>query len=205
MMTFSQSPGLQSFARFYDAFRNTQKWAAMQSTREDSVWHREDNVAVHTQMLINWYLEHFASQRDDKQRVLSLVACLFHDVGKPLAQVTKFSKERGEYRAYHGHEQLSARMWVDYALSNFEQIEALQLTLHDVSNIALMLEYHVPFAITNPNKKRDLKTALVTRLGESGHRAWLDFLLCDQNGRISDNKDVNLAAVDMWLDNWSTI
>jgi hypothetical protein len=205
MMTFSQSPGLQAFSRFFDGFRQTQLWRDMQNTREDSPWHREANVAVHTQMLIDWYMANKAGHRNDTQRVLSLVACLFHDVGKPPAQVTKFSEERGEYRAYHGHEQLSARLWIDYAMSHPDQIEALRLSLLDVTNVALMLEYHVPFALKDFAKRRALKSAFMLRMGEAGHRAWLDFLLSDQHGRISDDQATKLAAVDVWMNEWEDL
>jgi hypothetical protein len=57
----------------------------------------------------------------ETQQITTLVACLFHDVGKPPAQVTKHSEERGEYRMYAGHEQLSARIWVDYAMTHEAQ------------------------------------------------------------------------------------
>lgn len=204
-MNFSQSPALAAFSVFFENFRKTEYWRAMQNTREDSPWHREANVAVHTQMLLDWYMTNMAQHRNDSQRVLSLVACLFHDVGKPPAQVVKHSEERGEYRAYHGHEQLSARMWVDYAMSNPNEVEALRFTMMDVSNVALMVEHHVPFATKDTKKRQALKTAFMTRMGEAGHRAWLDFLLSDQHGRTSDDQATKLAAVDVWMKDWEAL
>lgn len=196
---------INRFNVFFDAFVKTDMWIAMLNTREDSPWHREANVAEHTRMLIRFYMDNFANKRSDQQQMLTLVACLFHDVGKPPSQIIKFSEERGEYRAYHGHEQVSARMWVDFALNNPDVRDLLHLTADDVSNIAFMIEHHVPFATKDPKKRKALKDTLFNRVGESGHRAWLDFLLCDQHGRISDNQQEKLAAVAAWMDEWETV
>lgn len=196
---------IQRFNVFFEAFIKTDMWIAMLNTREDSPWHREANVSEHTRMLLRFYFENFANKRSDQQQTLTLLACLFHDVGKPPSQIIKFSEERGEYRAYHGHEQVSARMWVDFALSNPDVREFLHLTADDVSNIAFMIEHHVPFATKDPKKRKALKDTLMNRVGESGHRAWLDMLLCDQHGRISDNQHEKLAAVAEWMDNWEKV
>lgn len=178
----------------------------MQNTREDSPWHREANVSVHTEMLLRWYGENLAMHRNDHQRMLTMVACLFHDVGKPPAEIKKWSAERGDYRAYHGHEQLSARMWVDYAMSNLDLVtETLRFSITDIANIALMLEHHVPFGLKHKDKRKNLKTAFITRMGEAGHRAWLDLLLSDQHGRISDGQAEKLAAVDVWMAEWEAV
>jgi hypothetical protein len=194
------------FDGFFDRFQSTEMWTAMLNTREDSPWHREENVAVHTRMLIKWYKENLAHQRNERQNLLTLVSCLFHDVGKPPAQIVKFSEERGEYRAYHGHEQLSARMWVDYAMTNFEMVhETLRFDLSDVSNIAFFVEHHVPFAMKDSRKRKALKSSLLERTGSSGHQAWLDFLMSDQHGRISDDQATKLAAVDQWMKEWKEV
>jgi len=197
---------IKEFDAFFETFRKSDLWKAMVNTREDSPWHREANVGVHTQMLIKFYKENFAPHRSETQQVTTLVACLFHDVGKPPAQVTKHSEERGEYRMYAGHEQLSARIWVDYAMTHEAQVsEGLRMDLSDVANIALMLEHHVPFGLKDPRKRKALKDAFMTRMGEAGHRAWLDLLMSDQNGRISDGQAEKLAAVDVWMKEWEKV
>lgn len=196
---------INRFNVFFDAFVKTDMWIAMLNTREDSPWHREANVAEHTRMCLEWYERNLSNKRNDHQRMLTRVALTFHDVGKPPSQIVKFSEERGEYRAYHGHEQVSARMWVDFALSNPDVRDLLHLTADDVSNIAFMIEHHVPFATKDPKKRKALKDTLINRVGESGHRAWLDFLHCDQHGRISDNQQEKLAAVATWMNEWETV
>lgn len=196
----------QRFDAFFDVFKQTEMWRAMQNTREDSPWHREANVAVHTRMLLDWYRNNLFSSRTDEQRILTMVSCLFHDVGKPPAEIKKWSEERGDYRAYHGHELLSARMWVDYAMANFEMVsEMLRFTLFDVSNVALFIEHHVPFAMKDPKKRKALKDSILLRTGGAGHQAWLDFLISDNHGRISDNHSEKLAALDSWLLDWEAV
>lgn len=205
-MTFSDSDAMKRFSAFYDEFRKTEMWKAMVLTREDSPWHREENVAVHTRMLLDWYTTNLASSRSETQRVMTLVSCLMHDIGKPPAQIVKFSEERGEYRAYHGHELLSARMWVDYAMSDFEMVsETLHFDLSDISNVAFFVEHHVPFAMKDSRKRKALKDSIMQRTGEAGHRAWLDFLMSDQHGRISDGQAEKLAAVDQWMKDWEKV
>lgn len=179
----------------------------MQLEREGSPWHREENVAVHTNMLLSFYDNNFASYRNDWQQLMSKVACLFHDVGKPPSRIIKTSETRGEYRAYHGHELVSARMWIDYAAGRGKQdVEnILRFSPEEVSFLAFMIEHHVPFALAKKEKRSALKAGLFNRFGEHGHRAWLDLLLSDQHGRISDDQHLKLAAVDEWMVNWDAV
>lgn len=204
-MTF-QSKAVDAFTAFHAAFKKTDMWRAMVNTRENSPWHREENVGVHTQMLLDWYMQNLAANRSETQRMLTLVACLFHDVGKPPAQVVKFREDRGEYRAYHGHEQLSARMWVDYAMTHEQEVQYdLRFTLDDVANVALMLERHVPFDMKDEKKRKALKDTFMTRMGRAGHQAWLDLLLSDQHGRVSDDQAAKLERVDVWMKEWEKV
>lgn len=196
---------VRRFESFFAKFKQTDLWANMKATVENSPWHREANVAVHTKMLNRWYMENLAIHRSDRQRLMTLVANTFHDVGKPPSEIQKYSEERGHYRAYHGHEQISARVWVDYATQNMDQIKELGFTLQDVANIAMMIEYHVPFDLKNKDKRKALKRAMMLRLGEPGHRAWLDMLLSDQHGRISDGQAEKLERVDEWMKEWELV
>lgn len=199
------------FRNFSDVFRETSLWEAMRNTREDSPWHREANVAVHTAMLQRYYMENFfeRSDRTDHQRLISLVACTMHDIGKPPAQVIKHSEERGTYRAYHGHEQLSARLWVDYAMSNKDVVlgedSILKFTLMDVTNVAFMVEHHIAYGIKDKAKRQALKQSFLSRGGEELHQAWLDFLSCDQHGRIADGQEQKLAEFATWLKEWAEV
>ena len=179
----------------------------MQLEREGSPWHREENVAVHTNMLLKFYDENFASSRSEWQQLVTRIGCLFHDVGKPPSRIIKTSETRGEYRAYHGHELVSARMWVDYASGRGKQDveQMLQFSPTEVSHVAFMIEHHVPFALARPEKRKALKAGMFNRFDDHGHRAWLDLLLSDQHGRISDDQATKLANVDTWMSEWQAL
>jgi hypothetical protein len=201
-----KSEAINRFNHFLTEFKKTPHWAAMLNTREDSPWHREENVGEHTRMLIDWYQSNLAWKRSDSQQILTLVSCLFHDVGKPSSEIIKYSEERGEYRAYHGHELVSACMWIDFAISNQKLIaECLMFNISDISNIAFFIEHHVPFSIKDENKLMKLKTSILRRTGTSGLQAWQDLLLSDQHGRISDDQAKKLEAVDTWLAEWEKL
>lgn len=197
----------ERFEAFKANFAKTDWWRAMQLEREGTPWHREENVAVHTNMLLRFYDENFAANRNNIQQLMTRVACLFHDVGKPPSRIVRRSPERGEYRAYHGHELVSARMWIDYATGigkkDVEQI--LCFTPEQVSFVAFMIEHHVPFALAKVEKRKALKAGMYNRMGEEGHRAWLDLLLSDQHGRISDDQHMKLKAVDDWMYHWERL
>jgi hypothetical protein len=190
------------FISFEARFKQSPEWAAMVRTVEDSPWHREANVAVHTEMLLDVLWRDVAKALSPRDCTLTGIACLFHDVGKPPAEVIKFKEDRGEYRAYHGHEQLSARMWVDYALRHKDDLAALELDVMDVSHIAFMIEHHVPFQLKDERKRKALKLSMIER---GVHDAWLSLLWCDQHGRTSDDQEQKLAAVNAWLKEWRTL
>lgn len=195
---------IERFDRFYANFRQTEMWKAMVLEREGTSWHREANVGKHTDMLLEWYRSNLLDHRNEYQRILTLTACLMHDVGKPPSRIKK--ERNGEIvNAYHGHELISSRMWVNYASSTPEVKSLLMLSDDDISFIALMIEHHVPFAIAKANKRKALKDSFMTRRGEQGHRAWLDLLLSDQHGRISDDQVEKLKKVDEWMTEWEKV
>lgn len=197
----------ERFEAFKGQFVKTDMWRAMQLERENSPWHREENVAVHTNMLLRWYDENLASNRNSWQQIVTRTACLMHDIGKPPSRITKRSEERGTYNAYHGHELVSARMWINYASGEGKEAvrSILCLSKEEVSFIAYMLEHHVPFAIAKVEKRKALKTGFYHRIGDEGHRAWLDLLLSDQHGRISDGQATKLKAVEDWMYHWERL
>jgi hypothetical protein len=179
---------------------------AMVNEVEGSQWHREANVGVHTNMLLSWYKENLYANRNEKQRLLTMVSCLFHDVAKPPSRQEKWSETRGKYRSYAGHEPLSARMWINYAMENAEDVrDILCFDVVDIANVAFMIEHHLPFDMKKPGKRQALKMAMYRRMGEFGHRAWLDFLLSDQHGRISDDASAKLERVDTWMREWMEV
>lgn len=191
--------------------KSSQLWQDMLNVREDSPWHRESNVAEHTRMLLSWYDNNYASARTDYQQFLSRVSCLFHDVGKPASRIEKFSEARGKYFAYHGHELVSANAFIDFASKMKDSwMAALQIADANeyarlVAGIAFMIEHHLPWDLKRPEKRFNLKQTIVYRVGEDGHQAWIDFLFCDQHGRISDDQEAKLQRVYDWKESWDTV
>jgi hypothetical protein len=98
---------------YHNELKFTDEFLLMEGTVEDSPWHREKNVAVHTDMVVSQYIS-TAPQVWSKRDLLGALACAFHDFGKPAAEEVKFSEERGKYRRYVGHEVVSARVWESF-------------------------------------------------------------------------------------------
>ena len=109
-----------TFESQYGALKHTHPWfRSMECTVENSPWHREDNVLVHTDMVVDEYVTRanadHANGAWSHLTYLGAIACAFHDVGKPVARTAKFSEARGNYFSYPGHELAPARMFEDYA------------------------------------------------------------------------------------------
>lgn len=194
------------FNMLYNELLESDWGIAMQNTVEASPWHREANVWVHTDMLLDHYEKNYADKRSAKQQLWSKIGCLFHDVGKPPARIEKYSEARGTYFAYHGHEQISARMWVDFAARNYVRLGFKDhLTPHDVAFISQMIHNHVPFDTKNFNKLQSIRSTITHYRGEEGHQAWMDMLNCDQHGRISDDQEAKLARVAEWFESYLAV
>lgn len=178
------------FIKFKDDLMNTRLYMDMLNTVEDSPWHREDNVAIHTQMVLDQYI----SSIDTTQFEMwwhGAIAALFHDVGKPLAEETKQSEARGTYRSYANHELLSARICEDYMLSNTD------IDTADIFKICWMIQNHLPYKV----KKREKIQAIydtVVRLNVLDQ--YTKLLISDQRGRTSDNHDANIKEVESWIE-----
>lgn len=195
-------PNTNHFEQIYEnihaEFIKTQAWTDMLNTREDSPWHREDNVGVHTRMLLEWYARNLRRERTDFMRMVTKTACLFHDVGKPAAEITKWKEERGTYRAYPGHEFLSAAIWIDFAHKHNVEMENSV-----IAAIALMIEYHLPFDLKDPIKRKGLKNTL--NLIEHGDAMFIDLIMCDQHGRIADEQDAKIMKMEEWISEWRKV
>ena len=167
----------------------------MEDTVEDSPWHRERNVGVHTDMVVTQYL---SRQDSDKFDVRGAIGCAFHDVGKPPCEIIKHKPERGEYRAYHGHEQVSARMWEEWAVLNWKFLsEEFELDADDIYVIGWMIEHHVPWATRKDAKLDAFATTALETIGFE--TTWTDMLMADQQGRMSDDSHARIEECDAWI------
>jgi predicted kinase len=194
----------QKFIHWYfDEFQLTDLYRDMVDTIEDSPWHRERNVGAHTDMVVSQYLsrtEQIDNEFFDKSfDVRGAIGCAFHDVAKPPCEIVKYKPERGEYRAYYGHEQVSARMWEDWAVRNWTFLsEEFLLEPQDIYTIGWMIEHHVPWA----NKKDEKLNAFANTAYETLALAptWINMLMADQTGRISDDSHQRLEECGAWID-----
>lgn len=123
-------------------------WEAMVKTVENSPYHREENVAVHTNMVTTNYIKLTNKPKESwtNEDMLGAVACLFHDVGKPMAEVE--TKEKFLWftiktkRSYQNHEAYSANLFVDFCN---EYLPEGFFTDEEIYIIHTMIVLHRPF------------------------------------------------------------
>lgn len=176
---------------------NNNLFVRMSEVSEDSPWHREANVLVHTEMVVAEYVSLTDATASVEGRewswedFLGAMAVAFHDVGKPGSRIAKHSPERGDYFAYHGHELVSARLFEDFAVGLSDMFSA-----EDIFKVCWMIEYHMPWS----TKARDKLERMSLTLKEFDmYRVYVNVLLADQRGRISDDAEANETKVREWL------
>jgi predicted kinase/CRISPR/Cas system-associated endonuclease Cas3-HD len=166
------------------------------SVREDSKWHREENVMEHTRMTLAWYDNNLALSRSSRQIKLVKIALLFHDVGKPRSRTEKFSEERGVYFSYPGHEKVSAKLFESFYytyphLFNFETIQEMLV-------VRSLIEYHLPYDLQKIEKISNLKLHL-NHLTFDIDTLLFDVLRSDANGRITDDMIGTNIRLEEWI------
>ena len=200
---------IQFFEWFLEEVKKTTHWSVMRGTVEDSPWHREANVAVHTLMTINVYLDQFASHRTEREQLLALMALLFHDFGKPDAEETKEKKEEPGvfYRTYAGHEPISGNEFLSFMCEQHNLRHAFfgqGYGWKDIRTIKFMIEHHLPYGLKNPTKRADLRQAIALSLGPDEEAFW-DMLRSDSKGRISDDHEQKLKNVEDFIEGFRHI
>lgn len=186
MQNLNKIEKLKSFKR---DFENSSMWKVMEKTKEDSPWHREESVAIHTDMVLSNFENNFKTMCDtDEAYAITYLSLLFHDVGKPPCMVVKFKPERGHYNAFHGHEQISARMFEDFYVSNIRKFDGI-ISLQQAYEVMWMIENHLPYDAMNDGRRMDnLRTACEFNLPTAGVNGFGAHLLADTYGRISDDE-----------------
>lgn len=200
---------MEFFNQFWSAVQGTPNWETMEKTVENSPWHREANVAVHTTMTIASYGELCYSFRTERQRMFTLMALLFHDFGKPEAEETLEKKEEPGvfYRRYAGHEPISGNVFLSFMCDNHELREsffAQGYTWKDIRIIKVMIEHHLPYGLKNEQKRQKLKQMIDTTLGEDV-TCFYDMLRSDCHGRISDDHPTKKQAVEDWINGFQEV
>lgn len=185
---------------YFNEFQTDQLYLDMVKTIEDSPWHRERNVGTHTDMVVSHYMDNVSSEIWDEEVLCGALACVFHDVGKPEAEEVLFSEKRGIYRRYAGHEKTSARLWEDYATTNWPMfIEKFGLEPTDMYRVGFLIEKHLPFGLKNIQKKRNLALTILELFPEQNVKVFNAVLLADAFGRIADDVEQKRSKVVEWI------
>lgn len=198
---------MKDFKIFEQWFKGSSLWTKMENTKECSPWHREDSVAIHTEMTVAQFLEkvennhisRYSAPVSEHTKILVMTALLFHDTGKPSCKVEKMSKDRGTYFAFHGHELRSTRMLENYFCTNKKMMSKF-LTIEDLYKVMWMVENHLPYdRAKDPKKMRQLTDAAYRMLGDD-YIGFCYHLLADSYGRISDDATEKLESVNKFVD-----
>ena len=183
----------------------TSEFKLMNETVENSAWHREKNVGVHTDMVVSQYLTLAGSGSGiwSKVDVLGALACAFHDFGKPAAEEEKYSEERGVYRRYVGHEIKSSRIWEGLAIEYFDSLtELFDLDVDDIYRVAWVIEHHLPYGTKKPNKVKALRATVDQTVGID---VFVNCLMADCLGRMSDDHDTKIENALQWCTEFRTV
>jgi len=189
-----------AFADLYTKFKKTPQWALMAATRENSPWHREDSVAIHTEMVLEEFHKicfdsDFITEREYN---ITAVAILFHDAGKPAARKEKETEERGKYSVFSGHESVSSRLFEDFYCAN-ESMFAGVLVREDVHKVMWIIENHLPYQVKKSEKFQAIRDALEHNL-DGMETAFFNHLLSDSRGRMPDADYVKAGEVEEWCE-----
>jgi predicted kinase len=197
------------FRSFWDEVKQTPQWATMAATVEGSEWHREANVAVHTTMCIEHYIQNTAQHRTEREQLMTLMTLLFHDFGKPEAEETLEAKD-GSGRTYHryaGHEPVSANEFISFVCDHealMKKFFARGFGWDDIRKIKFMIEHHLPFGLKNKTKRQNLRNTVEETLSWA-EQCFYDQLWSDCCGRISDNHDEKKANVVQWIEEFKAM
>lgn len=152
----------------------------MKQITENSPYHREASVFVHTQMVCAEY-----ERRADPQQDwfwLGYFACLFHDVAKPICRIKKENAERGVYYSYDKHDGVGASMTADI-------LSVYPIHTFDIYRICWMIEYHQLFWSCKQHEQRHhMARILRTR---DFYAPFKQFMISDDFGRIADHRTID--------------
>ena len=185
------------FVGFFDKFVKTDEWNKMANTVEDSPWHREENVAKHTCMvldaaeLFNPFDTHKDQELTRTDKNILAISLLFHDTGKPAAkQIVDKVDENGnvsQHTRFSGHEQKSARVFNAFYFENMEWFEDFKFTRAQIVFIQWLIQNHLPYDSIAAHPAKYANSILGMSEFASVHPAlFVCHLYADNKGRVSD-------------------
>lgn len=172
-------------------------WQQMIDTIEDSPWHREANVAVHTEMVVDQAAV-FAPlyELSERNAKLLFLACFFHDFGKPESEEICTKEDGTLYRRYPGHEMVSARLFEQIFVSQYKELFEGWVTPEEAHAVTFLIEHHLPYKVTDKRKRIQYGWAMQEMFG--GPETLYAMLRSDTWGRISDEQPAKKQAVMEW-------
>lgn len=185
---------------FEDEFSGELVRDAMVDTVEDSPYHREDNVWVHTEMVVDEYVN-MSPDVWDKKDVLGALMCAFHDTGKPMAEEVLTRSDGTEYRRYSNHDTMSGNIFIDYYLRHRNDSVFALLDETDVYNIWVMIAYHMPYKMSDHRMK-----ALKYHMEHFGlTEVFTRGVFADAKGRFTDNQEKTESQSQNWCDKFKSL
>ena len=182
------------FNEWYMNFKSHKLFKSMVDTVEDSPFHREKNVGVHTDMVVNEYIQRSPTQWT-KQDFIGAIQCAIHDIGKPRCEEEVVRSDGSVYRRYKGHELMSQRMFTDYILSNDGKELREYLDNSDIYNIGYIAQYHLPYQLGNERLEWIRQHLCHYGLEE----IFIRCLRSDTYGRISDDAEEKHMRLENWI------
>jgi len=198
----SKSIRSEFIAWYFNEFKFDPLFVMMDGMAEDSPWHRELSIGIHTNMVVTEFLCRTASSDQSFVDFINgAFAAAFHDVGKPGACEFKWKEERGDYKSFNGHELLSARLWEDWAVRNWAMLEKrFGLDVKDIYTISWLIEFHKPWDIKNTAK---LKNMALTAMTATYQSVFTNLLEADTWGRLSDDATEKRYKVGKWINDFN--
>jgi hypothetical protein len=183
-----------AFLTWYEnEFKETELYRSMKNTVEASQWHREENVAVHTDMVGSEYIKN-SPDTWSKFDFMGAVQCAIHDIGKPVCMSQEVKEDGSIQNRFKGHELTSGMMWIDYIMGSRVSINQY-LSDVDIYNIGVIAQNHLPYSIGVERAgylKKHLDIFGLTNI-------YIRCLISDGYGRISDNHEEKSKRMLEWL------
>ena len=164
---------------FRDILETETVFEEMLALKEDSPYHREENVKTHTLMVCEQYRGRVSP--DEEWFWLGLFACLLHDVSKPECKAAKKNQELGLW-SFHGHDIRGAARATDMLVRK-------GVSAFDIYRISWMIEHHTVFwSVKDAEKKLEMARFLVR---QDCFLPFRFFMISDDQGRICDERKLD--------------
>lgn len=185
------------FENVFSDFIEHKYYKDMRNTCEGSCWHMEANVADHTQLVVSSYISRITTEVWSRDNYITALALLFHDIGKPPARTKKVMNGIERY-VFHGHEQISMQMAIQYMMSLPKLIDSDM-----IYPVAWLIQNHCPYTVKTTRRLKALK-ATITNIYDDPNE-FRNMLMADKAGRLTDNFLRHMFISQDWINNFYNI